>query len=322
MRAVRVAANGGPEVLVLQEGVDTPPLSAGHARVRIAAAGVNFIDVYQRTGYYTVPLPYTPGVEGAGTVEAVGPGVTDLREGDRVAFAGVPGSYAETVDAPAEKLVPVPEAVPLETAAAAMLQGMTAHYLTHATVRLRAGQTCLLHAAAGGTGQLVAQMAKSLGARVIGTVSTEEKARLAREAGCDEVVNYATEDFAGAVGRLTGGRGVDVVYDSVGKATVDGSLACLAPLGMLVLFGQSSGPVPPIDPGRLARGSHFLTRPSLFHYVADRASLLERSSTVLEAVASGRLRIRIQERLPLARAADAHRRLESRSTTGKVLLVP
>jgi NADPH2:quinone reductase len=299
-----------------------PEPAAGQALVRIAASGVNFIDIYFRSGLYKADAPITLGSEAAGTVEAVGAGVTEVAEGDRVAYAMVRGSYGEYAIVPADRLVKIPDAVDFNSAAAAMLQGMTAHYLTHSTYPLQPGDACLVHAAAGGAGRLVAQMAKSRGARVFGTVSTEEKAAAAREAGVDAAIIYTTADFEAEVKRLTGGSGVPVVYDSVGKTTFEKSLACLRPRGMLVLFGQSSGPVEPFDPQILnARGSVYLTRPSLTHYMLTRDELLWRAGDVLNAVASGTLRLRIEKTYPLADAAAAHRDLQSRKTIGKLLLL-
>jgi NADPH2:quinone reductase len=322
MKAIRVASFGGPEVLRLED-VPTPAPGPGQVLVKVEAAGLNFIDVYHRTGLYPNPLPFTPGPEGAGTVAALGPGVSGFRPGDRVAWASGLGSYAEQVLVPAAQLVPVPSGVDTRTAAALMLQGMTAHYLSESTYPLKAGDTCLIHAAAGGVGLLLVQMAKQRGARVFGTVSTDEKAALARGAGADEVIRYTKADFLAEVKRLTEGRGVQVVYDSVGQSTFEKSLDCLALRGMLVLFGQSSGPVPSFNPSLLAaKGSLFLTRPTLFHYVADRASLEARAGAVLGAAASGRLKVRIERTFPLAEAAEAHRTLEGRKTTGKVLLLP
>jgi NADPH2:quinone reductase len=322
MKTIRVSDNGGPEVLALADAT-VPEPGPGEVLVKIGAAGVNFIDVYQRTGRYPVPLPYTPGLEGAGTVEALGWEVTDIKVGDRVAWASHLGSYAQYVAAKADKLVLVPKGIDDCSAAAAMLQGMTAHYLAHSTYQIKSGDTVLVHAAAGGVGLLLIQMAKRLGARVIGTVSTEEKARIARDAGADEVILYTGADFEAETRRLTGGEGVEVVYDSVGKDTFEKGLNCLKPLGYLVLYGGSSGPVPPIDPMVLsAKGSLFLTRPSLHHYIPDRATLFERASEVLGWVASGRLKVRIGGTYPLAEAAAAHRDLESRATTGKLLIVP
>ncbi len=291
--------------------------------VRLEAIGVNFIDVYHRTGLYPLPLPFTPGMEGAGRVEDLGPDVTGFKRGDRVAYAMHAGSYAEYASVPAARLVRVPEGVSSEQAAAAMLQGMTAHYLTTSVHRLKDGDWAIVHAAAGGVGLLLIQMAKRVGARVIGTVSTEEKAKLAREAGADEIVNYRNQDFESEARRITNGRGVDVVYDSVGRDTFMKSLASLAPRGMLALFGQSSGPVPPFDPALLAqKGSLFLTRPSLAHYTLTRDELESRASDVFDWIQSGQLRIDINHRFPLSSAAEAHRALEGRKTTGKVLLIP
>jgi NADPH2:quinone reductase len=291
--------------------------------VRVEAAGVNFMDVYMRTGAYGAELPATLGAEGAGVVESVGDGVPDLRVGERVAWAGVPGSYATHVLARADKLVPVPEGVSTRDAAAAMLQGMTANYLAHATFPLKPGDRCLVHAAAGGVGLLLVQMAKRAGARVFGTVSTDEKAALARDAGVDEAILYTREPFDEVVRTKTGGRGVDVVYDSVGASTFDKSLLCLRPRGMMVLFGQSSGRVPPFDLQTLnARGSLFVTRPTLRDYVSTRAELLERAEQVLFAARRGELKVRVDRTWPLSDAASAHRALEGRHTTGKILLAP
>jgi len=322
MKAIHVEGFGGPEVLRLVELPDPVP-GPGQLRVRVEAAGLNFIDVYHRTGLYPNPLPFVPGLEGAGVVEGVGPDVTDFREGDRVAWATALGSYAGRHLVPAAQAIKPPRGVDSSTAAAVMLQGMTAQYLTATTYPLKPGDTCLVHAAAGGVGLLLVQMAKRRGARVLGTVSTEEKAALAKDAGADEAILYSREDFKAAVKRLTDGRGVAVVYDSVGVTTWERSLDCLAPRGMLVFYGQSSGPVPPIDPLVLSKkGSLFLTRPTLFHYTADRASLEARAGEVLGDVAAGRLRVRIDRRYPLAEAPEAHRAFEGRRTTGKVLLVP
>jgi NADPH2:quinone reductase len=322
MKAIRVRAYGGADALVLED-VPPPQPPAGHVRVRIAAAGLNFIEVYQRTGFYPVELPWTPGGEAAGEVVAVGDAVTSFRVGDRVASVNLLGTYAEEALVREDRAVRVPDGMELRTAAGALLQGMTAHYLAHTTYPLKPGSSCLVHAAAGGVGLLLVQIAKRCGARVFGTVSSEAKARLAREAGADHVILYTREDFEAAVKDATAGEGVEVVYDSVGRTTYEKSLNCLRPLGMLVLFGQSSGPVPPLDPGVLARkGSLFLTRPSLFHYVADRASLAKRAADVLGWIQQGSLRLRSEREFPLAQAADAHRALEGRQTTGKVLLVP
>jgi len=322
MRAIRVNQYGGPEALAWEEQ-PTPKPEAGQALVRLEAVGVNYIDIYQRTGLYKVPLPFTLGLEGAGVVEAVGSGVSEVRVGERVAYQGIQGSYATHAVVPAARLVALPAGLDARIGAAAMLQGMTAHYLVHDTYPLKPGETALVHAAAGGVGLLLIQMAKRLGARVLGTVSTPEKARLAKEAGADEVIQYTTEDFEAAVKRLTGGRGVQVVYDSVGKTTFERSLNVLAPRGMLVLYGQASGPVPPVDLGILAgKGSLYVTRPTLGHYVATREELLRRAGQVLGWVRAGDLKLRIEHTFPLAEAAEAHRALEGRKTTGKVLLIP
>jgi NADPH2:quinone reductase len=320
-KAIQVRETGAPEVLRLEDFAPREP-GPGQVRVAIRAAGVNFIDVYFRTGLYPRPLPYVAGLEGAGTVEACGAGVA-LAPGARVAWASVPGSYATHVIAPAAQLVTVPDAVPLDVAAAAMLQGMTAHYLVSGCRSTRPGDVALVHAAAGGVGLLLIQRLVAAGARVIGTCSSAEKEALARQAGAHEVVRYDRLEFADEVRRLTDGRGCDVVYDSVGRATFEGSLRSLRPRGLLVLFGQSSGPVPPFDLGRLnALGSLFVTRPSLAHYTADRAELELRAGEVLGAVAAGKLSLRIGARFPLAEAPAAHRALEGRRTTGKVLLEP
>lgn len=322
MKAIRIDAFGGPEALRIQELPEPEPESADIV-VRVEAAGVNFIDVYHRTGLYPNPLPLVPGLEGAGVVTAVGREAGLFRVGDRVAWTSALGSYAERVRMPAQKAVAVPAAIDPPSAAALMLQGMTAHYLCRSTFPLAKGHACLIHAAAGGVGLLLVQMAKAAGARVIGTVSTEAKAALAREAGADAVILYTQEDFVPAVKRLTDGRGVDVVYDGVGKDTALKSLDCLAPRGMMVFYGNASGPVAPIDPLLLSqKGSLFMTRPTLFHHVADRASLESRAADVFAMAAAGRLSVRIDRSVPLADAAQAHRALEARQTTGKVLLVP
>ena len=322
MKAIRVHATGGPEVLRVEE-VPAPTPARGEALVKIEAAGVNFTDIYYRLGWTKAALPFTVGVEAAGTVAAVGPEVTGFEPGERVVYTGPLGAYAEQAAVPAWRLVRVPRGIDARTAAAAMLQGMTAHYLSHSTYPLKAGHTALVHAAAGGVGLLLVQMAKMLGARVIGTVSTEAKARLARDAGADEVIDYTQADFEAEVKRLTGGRGVQVVYDSVGKTTFDKSLNCLAPRGYLMLFGQASGPVPPVDPQVLnQKGSLFLTRPTLGNYTATPDELNARAGDVLGWVAAGRLRLRIERTFRLAEAAEAQRLLASRGTTGKLLLVP
>src|SRR5689334_11448634 len=320
MKRIQVNEAGGPEKLQLVD-VETPKPGPGQALVKIAASGVNFIDVYFRIGLYKADLPAVLGMEAAGVVEAVGKEVTEVRPGDRVAYAMARGSYAEYAVVPAWQLVKVPDGIGLNSAAAAMLQGMTAHYLTHSTFHLKSGDTCLVHAAAGGAGRLIVQMAKMLGARVLGTTSTEAKAEIARQAGIDEIIFYTKQDFEAEVKRLTGGRGVDVVYDSVGAPTYMQGLNCLRPRGMMVLFGQSGGKVPPIDPTILnTKGSLFLTRPSLAHYCANREELLWRAGDVLQWVASGKLKLAIERTYPLAQAAQAHRDLESRSTAGKLLL--
>lgn len=322
MKAIEIREFGGPEVLHAQD-VPTPEPGEGQVRVKLAASGVNFIDIYQRSGQYKLQLPTILGAEGAGTVDAVGPGVTDLRVGQRVAWAQAPGSYAQYVVAPAAKLVPVPEGVDLKVAAAVMLQGMTAHYLAHSTYPLKRGETALIHAAAGGVGALLVQIAKRAGARVIATVGTEQKAQVARESGADEVILYTQQDFEAETKRLTAGAGVHVVYDSVGKTTFDASLNCLRPRGYLVLFGQSSGAVPPVDPQVLnAKGSLFLTRPTLANYIADRQELLWRAGDLLKWIQAGELTVRIDRTYPLAEAGAAQTALASRETQGKVLLVP
>jgi NADPH:quinone reductase len=320
MKAIRIHEPGGPESLVLEE-VPLPEPGPGQARVRLHAIGVNFIDVYHRTGLYKVPTPFSPGSEGAGVVSAVGPDVA-LSVGERVAWAGLSGSYAEEAVVAADKLVPVPDGLEWEDAAAAPLQGMTAHYLATDTRRLHAGDVALVHAAAGGVGLLLVQVAKMKGARVFGTVSTPEKAELARQAGADETILYTQDDFLEAVKRLTGGRGVDVVYDSVGATTFDRSLDALAVRGTLALFGQSSGVVPPVDPVRLAAKGVFLTRPTIWHYTATREELLGRARDVFSWIANGLLKLRVHRTFPLAQAADAHRLLESRQSVGKLLLIP
>ena len=322
MKAIRVQAPGGPDAL-RYETVPEPAAGPGQAVVKVEAAGVNFIDVYERTGLYKVATPFTLGQEAAGTVTAVGAGVTEPTVGTRVAYASVRGAYAEYAVVPADQLVALPEGVNARQAAAAMLQGMTAHYLTTTTFPLKAGHSCLVHAAAGGVGLLLCQIARRPGARVIGTVSTREKAALAREAGAHDVILYTEQDFEVEVKRITAGAGVEVVYDSVGRTTFDKGLNCLKPRGYMVLFGQSSGPVAPFDPQALSqRGSLFLTRPRLAHYTATRAELVARAGEVLGWIARGELKVRIERELPLAQAAEAHRLLEGRKTTGKVLLIP
>ena len=320
MKTIRVSRNGGPEVLEYVDA-DTPKPGAGQALVRIEAIGVNFIDVYHRTGLYKLPMPFTPGSEAAGAVEEVGEGVSEVKKGDRVAYAMVPGAYAEYAAVPVAKLVPIPAGIDTRSAAAAMLQGMTAHYLAHSTYAMNDGDSAVVHAAAGGVGALLVQMAKEIGVRVFGTASTAHLG-IAREAGVDVLIDYTKEDFEEIVMRETGGKGVPVVYDSVGKTTFDKSLNCVGLRGTLALFGQSSGAVPPVDPSRLAKNGIFLTRPSLAHYTHTREELLERAGDVLGAIADGRLRLRIDREVPLRDAAEAHRALEGRKTTGKVLLIP
>lgn len=322
MKAIRVHHCGGPETLVLEE-IPIPEPAGGQVRIKLEAIGLNYIDTYHRTGLYPLPLPFTPGMEGAGVVDAVGDGVGEVRVGDRVAYAMELGSYAEYSIVPASKLVILPPQLDTRSAAAALLQGLTAHYLTQSTYPLKKGEMALIHAAAGGVGLLLTQMAKRSGARVLATVSTEAKAQLAKEAGADEVILYTRTDFAEEVKRLTQGQGVHVVYDSVGKTTFEKSLDCLRPRGYLVLFGQSSGPVPPFNLGMLAaKGSLFVTRPNILHYVSRREELLLRAQDLFNWISSGALKLRIEKILRLEEAQEAHRQLEGRKTTGKVLLVP
>ena len=322
MKIIQIAQNGGPEELKIVE-LPVPVPKAGEALIRIAAVGVNFIDVYFRVGLYKAELPLTPGNEAAGTVEAVGPGVDTVKPGDRVAYAMVRGSYAEYTSVPVAQLVKLPDGVDFSTAAAAMLQGMTAHYLTHSTFALKKGDTCLVHAAAGGAGALTVQMAKMLGATVIGTAGSDQKTAIAKAAGADESINYTTQDFAAEVKRITGGRGVDVIYDSVGASTFLKGLDLLRPRGMMVLFGQSSGPVAPFDPNILnPKGSLFLTRPSLGFYTATREELEWRAGDILNWISTGKLKLRIAGTYPLADAAQAHRDLEGRGKAGKLILLP
>jgi NADPH2:quinone reductase len=324
MKAVRVHQFGGPEA-VRYDDVPLPEPGPGQARVKIEAAGVNFIDVYQRTGQYKGALPLTLGQDAAGVVEAVGPNVSEVKAGDRVAYPIVQGAYAEYAIVPVARLVPVPASVGLAEAAALMVQGLTAHYLTHSTYPVKPGDTAVVHAAAGGVGTLLVQVAKRLGARVIATVSTEEKAQIARDCGADEIILYAQADFEAEVKRLTAerGAGVEVVYDSVGRTTFDKSLNCLRPRGYMVLYGQSSGAVPPLDPQVLnAKGSLFLTRPTLGHYIATREELLSRANDLFKWMASGELKVRVDKTFPLRDAAEAHRYLEGRQSKGKVVLSP
>jgi NADPH2:quinone reductase len=322
MNAVFIEQTGGPEVLQFGER-PTPEPAAGEVLVKLAASGVNYTDISQRSGSNKIPLPATLGSEGAGTIERIGSGVTNFKTGDRVAWCMVRGSYAEYAAVPAKMLVKIPAATDLKTAAAAMLQGMTAHYLTHSTLPLKPGHTALVHAAAGGTGRLIVQMATMLGARVIATVGTEAKAALAREAGASDAILYNEQDWVEEVKKLTGGEGVDVVYDSVGQATFTKGLDCLKMRGMMVHFGQSSGPVPPFDTRILsAKGSLFLARPTLASHIAKPDELASRAADVFNWIATGKLKLRIEQEYPLAEAAQAHRDLEGRKTSGKLLLLP
>lgn len=322
MKAIRIHQHGGPEVLRLED-VPVPQPKEGEALVAVEAIGVNFIEIYQRLGWYKAALPFTPGGECAGTVTAVGRGVTAVKPGDRVATVNAAGTYADFAVVPVARLVRILEGVTAKQGTAAMLQGMTAHYLTTSTYPVKPGDVCLVHAAAGGVGLLLCQLAKRRGARVIGTVSTPEKAALAKAAGADRAVLYTSEDFVAAAKEFTGGRGVNVIFDSVGKTTFEKGFDALALRGMMALYGQASGPVGPFDPQLLnQKGSIFLTRPTLFHYIATREELLERAEAVLGWVKDGSLKLHVGAEFPLANAADAHRALEGRKTTGKVLLVP
>ena len=321
MQAIRIHQSGGPEVLALETLTDPAP-APGEVLIDVEAAGVNFIDCYHRSGLYPQPLPFTLGMEGAGKVRALGAGVNDWQIGDRVAWAGVPGSYAERIVVPADRLVPVPAELSAEQAAAALLQGLTARVLTAETCPLAPGDQVLIHAGAGGMGRLLIQMARARGARVITTVGHADKIPLARAAGAERVIDRRHEDVLAACRDWTEGKGVRAVFDGIGAATFDTSLAALARRGMLVLFGQASGPVPPVDPARLAAGSLFLTRPSLFHYLAEPAALRAHAAAVFGALASGDLQLLIRQTLPLSEAAAAHRALESGRTAGKLLLVP
>ncbi|GAB4433805.1 MAG: quinone oxidoreductase [Chloroflexi bacterium OHK40] len=322
MRAIRVHELGGPEVLRYEE-VPAPEPGPDQVRVRVEAIGLNFIETYQRTGLYKLPLPFIPGQEFAGTIEALGAQVQGWAVGDRVVTASGSGGYADLALAPASKLVRVPAEVDLKLAAAVLLQGLTAHYLTHSTYPLKAGETCIVTAAAGGVGLLLVQIARRLGARVIGLVSSEEKAALARDAGASEIVFYTRENFAQRARELTEGRGVDVVYDSVGKSTWEQTLDSLRPRGYAVFFGNASGPMPAIEPLALStRGALFMTRPTLAYYIATEEELAWRAGDLLNWMAAGELRVRVDRELPLAEAAEAHRLLEGRKTTGKVLLIP
>lgn len=322
MKAIQVQKTGGPEVLTVVD-LPIPKPKPNEAIVKITASGVNFIDVYFREGRYPAPLPFVDGQEGAGTVTEVGTDLKAFKPGDHVAYSNVLGSYAEYAAVPAEKLIKVPSGISDEQAAAAMLQGMTAHYLVHSTYPLKKGETALIHAAAGGVGLLLVQMAKNIGARVIGTVGSDEKAKLAKDAGADEVIIYTKQDFEAETRRLTDNKGVHVVYDGVGKSTFDGDLNVLRPRGYLVLFGGASGAVPPFDPIKLSqKGSLFLTRPTLMNYTSSREELEQRASDVLNWIAAGKLKLRIEHKYKLADAAQAHRDLEGRKTTGKIILVP
>ncbi len=322
MNAIQVQKPGGPEVLTLVD-IPVPKPKPHEAVVKVSAAGVNFIDVYIREGRYPSPLPFISGQEASGIVSEIGADVKLFKPGDRVAYTGIPGSYAEYAAVPADRLVLLPPGITEHQAAAAMLQGMTAHYLVHDTYPLKKGETALIHAAAGGAGLLLVQMAKNIGARVIGTAGTEEKAKLAREAGADEIILYAQEDFEAETKRLTDGKGVHVVYDGVGKTTFDKDLNILRPRGYLVLFGASSGPVPPFDLVKLSqKGSLFVTRPTLVHHIATHEELQQRATAVLTMIAKGKLKLRIEHIYPLREAQQAHRDLEARKTTGKLLLIP
>jgi NADPH2:quinone reductase len=322
MKAIQVKQPGGSEAMELVD-LPVPEPKANEAVVKLAASGVNFIDVYNREGRYKVPLPFTLGQEGAGEVVSVGKDVKLVKAGDRVAWTSILGAYAEYAAVPADRLVPIPTGVSDQQAAATMLQGMTAHYLVYDTFPLKRGETALVHAAAGGVGLLLVQMAHNIGARVIATVSTEEKAKLARDAGADEIILYTQQDFEAETKRLTGGKGVDVVYDSVGKTTFEKGLNILRPRGMMVLFGGSSGAVAPFDPIVLTqKGSLFLTRPSLGAYIASREELVARSVAVFGMIGAGKLKLRIEHTYPLAEVQRAHRELEGRKTTGKLLLIP
>jgi len=322
MQAIQITQTGGADVLQLRE-LPTPTPGPGEAVIRIEACGVNFIDIYLREGRYPSPLPFIPGQEAAGVVTALGPGVTDFKVGDRVAWCGIPGTYAQFAVAPVERLIAIPDGVSTQQAAASMLQGMTAHYLAYSTYAIQPGDAVLIHAGAGGVGLLLIQMAKRLGARVFATVSTQEKAALAHGAGADETILYTHEDFTAKVRKFTGGAGIPVVYDSVGKTTFDGSLACLRPRGILILYGGASGAVPPFDLIQLStRGSLYITRPTLNAYIATREELVQRAGDVLGWVADGSLKLRLEHNYPLADAAHAHRDLEGRKTTGKLLLIP
>lgn len=322
MRAIRVQRTGGPEVMELAE-VAVPQPKLNEALVKVSVAGVNAIDGHFRDGSLRMPLPFIPGQEGAGVVSAVGPQTKTVKVGDRVAWSGSLGSYAEYVAATADSLVPVPANITDEQAAAAMMHGLTAHYLANDAHKLKAGETALVHAAAGGVGLLLVQMARAIGARVIGTASSEEKAKLAREAGADEVIIFTKQDFESEVKRLTGGKGVDVVYDGVGKATFEKNLNVMRLRGMLVLYGMSSGPVPPVDPAKLSeKGSLYMARTTLAHFTATREELLARTGALFAMIADGKLKLRIAKTYPLAEAPQAHQDMEARKVAGKLLLIP
>ena len=322
MKAIQITEFGGSEVMQLRE-ISLPSPGPDDVLIQLGASGINFIDIYQRNGQYKVDLPYVLGLEGAGVVKEVGSNVIDFSIGDFVAFGSVPGSYAEYISVPADRLVQLPEGLKVQEGAAAMVQGMTAHYLAFSTYPLKPGNSCLIHAAAGGVGLLLVQMAKQCGANVFGTVSTEDKANLARKAGADHIILYTKKDFEKEIRQLTAGKGVDVVYDSVGKSTFEKSLKSLTPRGCMVLYGQSSGSVPPFELQVLNKmGSLFITRPSLVHYTSDRSSLKRRAGDVLQWVLSGKLKLRIEYTFNLSDASEAHRNLEERKTTGKVLLIP
>jgi len=322
MKAIQVQKHGGPEVLTLAD-LPVPKPKSNEVVVKISAAGINFVDVYFREGRYPAPLPFVDGQEAAGIVSEVGSEVKSWKPGDRVAYSSILGSYAEYAAVPADRLVRIPETITFEQAAAAMLQGMTAHYLVNSTYPLKKGETALIHAAAGGVGLLLVQMAKNIGARVIGTVGSPDKAKLAREAGADEVINYTEQDFETETKRLTDGKGVHVVYDGVGQSTFEKDLNVLRPRGYLVLFGASSGPVAPVDPIKLLqKGSLFLTRPTLAHHIATREELEQRATDVLNMISNGKLKLRSAHVYKLHEAQQAHRDLEGRKTTGKLLLIP
>ena len=321
MKAVQITEFGGPEVMKYQDLPDLSP-SEGQALVQIEAVGVNYTDTYSRSGVNPTALPWVVGVEGAGVVKEVGPNVTQVREGDSVVYCGIPGSYAEQAIVPADRLIKIPQGLDSKASAAAMLQGMTAHYLCHSTYQVKQGDKVLVHAGAGGVGLLLIQMVKRLGGYVFSTVSTDAKAQLAKDAGADEVILYTSQNFAEEINKATNGQGVEVVYDAVGQTTFDGSISSLARRGYMVLYGQASGPVPPVDPRVLGNGSKFLTRPGLGDYTVTRQELDQRAGDVLGWVKSGELKLRIEHVMALSEASEAHRQLESRLTTGKVVLIP